>query len=62
MISLFYSQLQSIFFIEMIKISHLILFILSFCAGTFSQNCGKAKGGIGNVIGGSEFERNEYPW
>jgi hypothetical protein len=46
----------------MIKISHLILFILSFCAGSFSQNCGQAKGGIGNVIGGSESERNEYPW
>jgi hypothetical protein len=28
----------------------------------FSQNCGRAQGGVGNVIGGSKIAPHQYPW
>lgn len=44
------------------RIFYFLAIILSIFEEIVSQNCGKAKGGIGNVIGGSKVTPHQYPW
>lgn len=44
------------------KLNLILIIFLNFYGISSQNNCGEVKIGRGNIVGGSEVERSQFPW